>query len=60
MNTQPATQIPTSGYTDCACRDCFDISISSDITRPELCLLCKDAGCDATGESECERTDDEG
>jgi hypothetical protein len=26
-----------SGYTDCACRDCFDVSFSDDVDRPELC-----------------------
>jgi hypothetical protein len=35
----------------------MDIAISNDITAPELCLLCKGADCDATGESECERTE---
>ena len=46
-----------SGYTHCACRDCMDVAISARISHPELCLLCKDAGCDATGESECNRDD---
>lgn len=41
-----------SGYTDCACRDCFEIAISS-TDEPELCNLCEDAGCDADGEGEC-------
>lgn len=49
-----------SGYTHCACRDCFDISVSSDTRKPELCLLCKDAGCDDTGNSTCDRDDLEG
>lgn len=46
-----------SGYTDCACRDCFDIAISSDTSKPELCNECEDAGCDAEGCSECTRDD---
>lgn len=46
-----------SGYTGCACRDCFDVAISSDMTRPELCNLCREAGCDGTGKSDCERDD---
>jgi hypothetical protein len=46
-----------SGYTSCACRDCMDVSISNRIDTPELCLLCKDAGCDAEGLSDCERPD---
>lgn len=45
-----------AGYCDCACRDCFDVAITS-TKRLALCLLCKDAGCDATGESECQRDD---
>ncbi len=43
-----------SGYTDCACRDCFDVAISSD-ARLGMCLLCKQAGCDTGGE--CQRDD---
>jgi hypothetical protein len=46
-----------SGYTRCACRDCMDLAISSDTSKPELCLLCKDAGCDDSGQSECARED---
>ncbi len=46
-----------SGYTDCACRDCFDIAISSNATRKALCNECHDAGCDRAGRSECERLD---
>ena len=46
-----------SGYTDCACRDCFDIAVSDDMSKPDLCGLCEDAGCDAEGKSECDRSD---
>lgn len=35
-----------SGYTDCACRDCFDVAISSDTDKREFCGLCEDAGCE--------------
>jgi hypothetical protein len=35
----------TSGYTACACRDCFDCTVSSDVTKPELCSDCFEAGC---------------
>lgn len=35
----------TSGYTPCACRDCFEIAISSDVKRPEFCHDCAEAGC---------------
>lgn len=34
-----------SGYTPCACRDCKDTTVSSDVTKRELCADCKDAGC---------------
>jgi len=44
----------TSGYTDCACRDCFEIAISDDMAHPDLCNECEEAGCDPEGESECE------
>lgn len=37
-----------SGYTNCPCRDCFEISIDDN-----LCSLCEEAGCDGDGEGEC-------
>jgi ribosomal protein S27E len=37
-----------SGYTNCACRDCFDTTVSSDASKPELCSECADAGCEPT------------
>jgi hypothetical protein len=43
----------TSGYTDCACRDCFEIAISSDDKKPALCNLCQEAECSANGDEEC-------
>lgn len=42
-----------SGYTDCACRDCFEIAVSDDMAKPDLCNECEEAGCDADGKSEC-------
>lgn len=39
---ETATQ---SGYTHCACRDCMDVAMSSNVSKPELCSECKDAGC---------------
>jgi hypothetical protein len=36
------------GYTDCLCRDCFDVSMDH-----QLCGLCEEAGCDQEGKSEC-------
>lgn len=43
-----------SGYTDCACRDCFEIAISGDTTKPEMCHDCKDAGCEPGAECQAE------
>jgi hypothetical protein len=45
-----------SGYTACACRDCMDVSISNHIHTPELCLLCRGAGCEPDN-GECQRGD---
>ena len=41
-----------SGYTHCACRDCFDVAMDGG-----LCHECEEAGCDADGDSECCRED---
>lgn len=46
-----------SGYTNCACRDCFDVTVSDDMDEPELCSECEEAGCDCEGGSECCRDD---
>lgn len=51
--------MPGSGYCDCACRDCFDVTVASDVNVPELCSLCEEAGCSADGDEDCQRTDDE-
>lgn len=40
-----------SGYTSCRCRDCFEIAISNDMTRPDFCWECEELGC--TDDSEC-------
>jgi hypothetical protein len=34
-----------SGSTHCACRDCMDVTVSRDTSKPELCSKCEDAGC---------------
>ena len=47
----------TSGYCDCACRDCFNIAIRSSGLVGELCHACKQADCDETGQSECDCAD---
>jgi hypothetical protein len=39
------TKSPLTGYTPCGCCDCAEIAIDD-----EMCILCKDAGC----EEECE------
>lgn len=45
----------TSGYTHCACRDCFDIAIS-DHGELALCLDCQAAGCEPyPGEEDAQR-----
>lgn len=41
-----------SGYSDCPCRDCFDVAMDGD-----LCHDCADAGCSPDGDAECERDD---
>lgn len=41
----------TSGYTHCACRDCFETVVSDDMTKPDFCQACEDAGCEH--DSEC-------
>lgn len=45
-----------SGYTPCACRDCFDIAISDNVEIPELCWACEEAECEPNN-GECCRTD---
>ena len=35
-----------SGYTHCACRDCFETTVSNDMASPDLCHDCEDAGCE--------------
>lgn len=46
-----------SGYTSCACRDCFETAVSEAMDIPDLCNACVEAGCDCDGESECLRND---
>ena len=42
-------KLKESGYTDCACRDCFETSMDG-----KLCHSCEEAGCDADGSGECQ------
>lgn len=65
IRAQQPKQQPQSGYTPCACRDCMDTTVSSDVENPELCSECAEAGCEAyirrpdlgTGQYECQRDD---
>ena len=34
-----------SGYTYCRCRDCFETVVSSDMSNPDYCDECQEAGC---------------
>lgn len=51
---------PQSGYTSCACRDCMETAISNNVTKPELCSECVDAGCEADAGTCCVVPDDDG
>ncbi len=44
-----------SGYTHCACRDCFEIVVSDDEDNPDFCDECQEAGCEH--DEECSRED---
>ena len=35
-----------SGYTNCVCRDCFEVAVSDDTVKPDLCHACEAAGCE--------------
>ncbi len=58
MNETTTTNIErdaNSGYHDCPCRDCFEVAIGTeDDGSPSLCNSCEGAGCDASGEHECD------
>lgn len=63
VSMDKSTTAPQSGYTPCACRDCMDTTVSSDVSEPELCEECTDAGCDSWSSREgrsgfdCQRED---
>lgn len=42
-----------SGYTQCACRDCFETAIGY-MDEPNLCHECEEAGCSSEGDAECD------
>jgi len=44
-----------TGYTDCACRDCFEIAIG--VPGVALCHECEASGCDPEGHHECAAPD---
>lgn len=41
-----------SGYTDCACRDCFEIAIGNNEPGGAYCWACAESGCER--DSECQ------
>jgi hypothetical protein len=45
-----------SGYTQCEC--CGDDTISSDMSKPEPCELCAEAGCSMEEGDVCERSEE--
>lgn len=45
-----------SGYTECACRDCMETTVSSDVAKPAFCDECLTHACDvraSLGKTEC-------
>lgn len=40
----------STGYTDCSCRDCFEIGIDG------MCWECEEAGC-TPNDGDCQRSD---
>lgn len=48
----------TSGYTHCACKDCFEIAIGEPGTA--MCHECDDHNCDGLGECQVPFEDREG
>lgn len=48
-----------SGYVHCACRDCFEIAISSGSDEPTFCRECEEAECECDSECRVERAEDE-
>ncbi len=47
-----------SGYTYCACRDCFETVVSTDVVNPDYCDECQEEGC--TPDVECQVVREEG
>jgi len=44
-----------SGYTPCKCRDCMEIAVSNDVTKPDFCNACEgECGPDNTLSTECQ------
>lgn len=52
--------VRTCGYVNCICRDCMAVAVcgrpagQKHMAEHHLCSECEEAGCDATGKSECE------
>lgn len=55
--------VRTCGYVNCICRDCMAVAVcgrpagQKHMAEHHLCSECEEAGCDATGQSECECND---
>lgn len=47
-----------SGYTNCRCRDCFEIAISDDEAVPAFCWECEEAGCEEDSECQVDHLDE--
>ena len=39
------SKLKQSGYTPCACRDCFETAVSDNMAKPDFCHECVSAGC---------------
>lgn len=44
-----------AGYTDCGCRDCFEIAIG--VAGEAFCHACEEAGCEKDAECQAQRDD---
>lgn len=44
-----------SGYVQCKCRDCFEITLASDVRIGAFCAECVEARCEE--DQECKRPD---
>ena len=64
LNVTDGASHGDSGYTNCKCRDCFELTVSDNVNEPEFCSGCDEVGCSGyrgvRGMSqECQRDDSE-